>query len=616
MGHPLNVRIFELSLLAATIALTIALSLGAAPNSLSAERKTTHQHGIAMHGELKYDAKFPHLEYVNPRAPKGGELRRAASGTFDSLNPFIIKGVPAHGRNLMFESLLKRTSDEPFSLYGLIAKNIEVPDDRSSIAFTIRPEARFHDGRPITVNDVIFSWNTLKTYGKPNHRLYYRQVTSVDVTGSRTIRFSFDHRNPDRELPLIIGLMPILSEYHYKTRKFDSTTLNPPLGSGPYRIGHVDAGRAIIYDRDPDYWGAALPINLGQNNFDRIRFDYYRDANVMMEAFRAQEYNFRQEYSAARWANDYNFPAVANGKVRLEELGHGRPSGMLGLVFNTRREIFRDRSVRRALSLAFDFDQINKMFFYNAYVRTKSIWDNSDLASHGTPNGLELALLEPYKMQLPGEVFRMPYSPPKVAGGIRANLKAAQEILYESGWNVRNGTLIRVADKLPMAFEILLVQPENEKIALSFSRNLKRLGIKARIRTVDTAQYQYRRNTYDFDMIFNHWGMSLSPGNEQAFYWSTTAANQEATRNYPGVSDPVVDHLIHSITETRDPDRFVATIQAMDRVLLWGHYVIPLYHYNEDRVAYWANLARPKVTPLYGYVIETWWQQSNHDNPD
>jgi len=566
------------------------------------------QHGIAMHGAPKYAAGFAHLDYVNPAAPKGGELRRALTGTFDSLNPFIIKGVAARGRHLVFESLLKRTWDEPFSLYGLIAETIEVPDDRASVTFSLRPEARFHDGRPITVDDVVFSWETLKARGRPNHRLYYRQVVRVERPGPRAVRFVFDAESPDRELPLILGLMPILSKAYYADQKFEQTTLDPPLGSGPYRVAYVDPGRAIVYARYPDYWGQHLPINRGQHNFARIRYDYFRDANVMMEAFRAGEYGFRAEYAAARWATDYDFPAVADGRVQLERLAHGRPSGMLGMVFNTRREIFADRAVREALSHAFDFEWVNKTLLQGAYVRTHSIWDNSELASHDLPAGHELALLEPFRERLPAELFDRPYRPPGVAGGLRANLRAARQGLAEAGWAVRGGRLERTADAHPMAFEILLVRPENEKIALAFTRNLERLGVEARVRTVDTAQYQYRRNAFDFDMIFYHWDMSLSPGNEQAYYWTSAAADQEATRNYPGVRDPVVDHLIERMTEARDRADFVATIQALDRVLLWGHYVVPLYHLNDDRVAYRNKLARPAVTPLYGYVLEAWWR--------
>ncbi len=588
---------------AALVALAVlaALALG------SARPMAAPAHGIAMHGQPKYAPGFAHLDYVNPDAPEGGEMRRASTGTFDNLNPFIIKGVVAHGRHLVFESLLKRTWDEPFSLYGLIAESIDVPDDRSSIAFTLRPEARFHDGSPITVDDVIFSWETLKEQGRPNHRLYYNKVVEIERPDARTVRFVFDAEEPDRELPLILGLMPILSKAYYSSVTFDETTLTPPLGSGPYRIERVDAGRGIVYRRDPDYWGRDLPINRGQHNIDRISYDYYRDDEVMLEAFRAGEYDLRLERSATRWATGYDFPAVEDGRVRLEQLPHGRPSGMFALAYNTRRPVFAERAVRYALSLAFDFEWVNRALLQGAYVRTNAIFDNSELGFRGLPKSGELALLEPHRDRLPPELFDTPYHAPAVEGGLRRNLAQARRLLAEAGWRVEDGVLRREADGLPLAFEILLVNPGNEKIALAFARNLERLGVQAKVRTVDTAQYQYRRNVYDFDMLIYRWGMSLSPGNEQAFYWGADAADQEGTRNYPGIRDPVVDELIARMTQARERGDFADAVRAMDRVLMWGHYMVPLYHLNDDRYAYWDKFGRPEAIPVYGTVLDTWW---------
>ena len=585
----------------ATLLLVFLLS---APTAVAARSS----HGIAMHGDVKYGADFRHLDYVNPDAPKGGELRRAVRGTFDNLNPFLIKGVPAHGRHLVFESLLKRTWDEPFSLYGLIAETVEVPDDRSSVTFTLRPEARFHDGRRITVEDVVFSWETLKEKGRPNHRLYYKQVQHIERPGERAIRFVFDAASPDRELPLILGLMPIISKSYYAGVEFEKTTLVPPVGSGPYRIEKVDAGRSIVYRRDPEYWGRNLPVNRGQHNFDRVRYDYYRDGDVMIEAFKAGEYDLRLEFSGQRWAIAYDFPAAADGRVKREVLPNGRPSGMSALVFNARREMFADRRVRFALAHAFDFSSINKTLLHGAYRRTRSIFDNSELGSRGVPEGRELALLEPFRRDLPPELFEKPYRPPGDGGGVRANLRRAKRILAGAGWVVRDGALRRAKDGLGMEFEILLVDPANEKIALAFARNLRRLGVEARVRTVDTPQFQNRRNTYDFDMIVYRWGMSLSPGNEQAFYWGSKAAGQEGTRNYPGIRNPAVDSLIKRMTEAREREVFVDVVRAMDRVLLWGHHFVPLYYLQGDRVAYWNRFGRPKVTPLYGLVIDAWWE--------
>ncbi len=564
-------------------------------------------HAVAMHGAPRYGPDFAHLDYVNPAAPKGGTLRRAVAGSFDSLNPFIVKGVPAAGRALVFESLLKRSWDEPFTLYGLIAESVTVPDDRSSVTFALRPEARFHDGRPITVEDVVFSWRTLKEQGRPNHRLYYRKVRAIERPGPSSLRFVFDAASPDRELPLILGLMPILSKRYYDSARFAETTLAPPTGSGPYRVASVDPGRSIVYRRDPSYWGRRLPINRGQHNFDRIRFDYYRDGTAMLEAFRAGEHDLRIENSSVRWATAYDFPAAADGRVKREALAHGRPSGVFALVFNARRAIFADRAVRRALAHAFDFDWVNRVLLHGAYTRTRSLFDNSELAARGVPEGRELALLEPFRARLPDALFTRPYRPPGEARGLRANLVAARRLLAKAGWRVRDGALRSPAGR-PMRFEILLANPETEKIALAFARNLDRLGVEARVRTVDTAQHRYRLGVYDFDMTVHRWGVSLSPGNEQAYYWGSTAAAREGTRNYPGVREPAVDALIARMTRARRRDTLVAAARAMDRILMWEHYFIPLYHLAEDRLAYWDGLRRPAVTPLYGAVLETWWR--------
>lgn len=584
--------------------------------ALLAGPAAAHDHGIAMHGVPKYEAGFERLDYVDPDAPKGGTIRHAVRGTFNSLNPFIIKGVPARGRHLTFESLMKRTWDEPFSLYGLIAESMAVPEDRSSVLFVLRPEARFHDGSAITVDDVEYSWRTLRDFGRPNLQLYYRQVERIERPGPRSVRFVFAAGGRDRELPLIMGLMPILSKSYYTTVPFDETSLTPPLASGPYRVHHIDPGRSITYQRDPDYWGRHLPVNRGQYNFDRVRYDYYRDGNVMMEAFTAGQYDIRFETSEKRWATTYEFPAVTDGRVKLEQLPHGRPSGMFAFVFNTRRPLFADRAVRQALAHAFDFAWVNETLMHGAYVRTRSIFANSPLASRDLPRPEELALLEPFRGSLPGEVFDDAYRPPGGSGNIRTDLKAAQNILSAAGWTVQDGTLTQAGNGQPMAFEILLVDSRNEKIALAFARNLARLGVNVEVRTVDTAQYQYRLNTFDFDVIMYHWGVSLSPGNEQAYYWGSAAALQEGTRNYAGVRVPAVDALIERMTREHERDAFVHAVRALDRVLLWGHHFVPLYHMNEDRVAYWDKFGRPDSTPLYGIVTESWWERDRGTTSD
>ena len=585
--------------------MALGLGLALSATALAEER----EHGIAMHGAPKYAADFAHLDYVNPHAPKGGALRLALAGSFDSLNPFLIKGSAAAGRHYVFESLLKRTWDEAFSLYGLIAESLEVPEDRAWVTFHLRAEARFHDGSPITTDDVVFSLETLRDLGRPNHRLYYGQVARIEQADRRTVTFFFDPESGNRELPLLMGLMPILSKAYYAEHSFDQTTLEPPLGSGPYRVESVDPGRAIVYRRAPDYWGRDLAINRGQNNFDTVGYDYFRDAAVLMEAFKAGEYDVRREGSAVRWATAYDFPAVAEGRVKREMLPHQRPAGMHAFVFNTRREVFADPRVREALGYAFDFEWVNKTLLHGAYARTVSIFAGSELAPRQSPDGAELGLLAANRAAVPDAVFGEAFRPPATdgSGNARANLRRARDLLAAAGWTIEDGTLRRAADGLPMSFEILLVRPDNEKIALAFADNLERLGIEARVRTVDSAQYQERRSNFDFDMIVHRWRVSLSPGNEQAFYWGSAAAEEVGSRNYAGIRDPVVDGLIEAVTAAHDRDRLVGAIRAMDRVLSWGHYVVPLYYLAEDRVAYWDAFGRPEVTPTYGYVIETWW---------
>ncbi len=568
------------------------------------------QHGIAMHGDPKYGPKFAHLDYVNPDAPKGGLFRFGATGSFDSLNPFIIKGSPAPGRHLVFESLLKRNWDEAFSLYGLIAESVQVPQDRSWVIFTLRPEARFHDGSPITVEDVIFSIETLREKGRPNHRQYYSKVAKVERPGPRQVKFTFGEEH-DRELALIMGLMPILSKAYYTNTDITKTTLEPPMGSGPYRIGRVDPGRSISYVRVADYWGRNLPINRGQNNFDEIRYDYFRDSNVAYEAFNAGEYDIRRETDPTRWENVAELPAIKQGKVTTAELGNGRPAGMHALAINTRRVSFQNRKVRQALAYAFDFEWTNKTLFHGAYKRTDSFFVNSELAATGLPGPLELAVLQPFRDQIPNEVFTKIYTPPSSdgSGNIRRNLQVARGLLAEAGWKIVDKRLVHGQTGKPLSFEILLVSSSNERVVLPFVRNLERLGIAARVRTVDSAQYQARVEDYDFDMVVRTWRVSLSPGNEQSFYWGSNSADTPGTRNLPGVKDPVVDAIIEQIVAAPDRRSLIAGTRALDRVLLWGHYVIPLFYRPTDWVAYRATLSRPEVTPIYGYVTEAWWSE-------
>ncbi|MBL42959.1 MAG: ABC transporter substrate-binding protein [Rhodospirillaceae bacterium] len=576
--------------------------------------KSEPMHGIAMHGNTKYLKDFKHLDYANPNAPKGGHLRLGVTGSFDSVNSFIIKGSPAAGRQYVFESLLGRVWDEPFSLYGLIAESVDVPDDRSWVKFFIRPEAKFHDGTKVSADDVIFSWNLLRKEGRANMRLFYNKVSKAEKISTNIVKFSFKEEALDRELPLLMGLMPILSKNFFSKEEFNKTTLNPIIGSGPYKIKEIIPGRKIVYQRIKNYWGNELPIRVGHNNFDYISYEYFRDSNVLMEAFKSGEFDLRSEYSATRWRSAYNFSSTKNGMVKLEEIPNSRPSGMKAFVFNTRKEIFKDLNVRKAIGYAFDFEWINKNLFNNVYKRTDSFFANSDLASSGLPSIEEKKYLNTIKDYIPESVFIQKYRPQssETNNEIRVGLKKANALLEKSGWIIENSKRIKKlknGKKIFLKFEILLVNPDNERIAIIFTKNLKKLGIDARIRTVDSAQYQKRRQTYDFDMIINKWRVTLSPGNEQAYYWGSKAANENGTRNYIGIKNKGVDKLIEKITKTTDRKDLVNYIRALDRVLLHNFFVIPMYHIEIDRVAYWNKIVRPNKTPIYGYVLETWWEK-------
>jgi ABC-type oligopeptide transport system substrate-binding subunit len=583
----------------------------AAAGARAAEAEPPWRHAMTMHGEPRYGPGFAHFGYVEPSAPKGGTLTLSAGGSFDSLNPFIIKGVPAEGWELVVERLMKRSRDEPFTLYGRIAEAVQVAPDRSWVGFRLRPEARWHDGTPITADDVVFSHATLKDKGRSNHRLYYRQVARVEKRGEREVRFVFAPGD-NRELPMILGLMPVLPKARLAGRDFEKTGLAPIMGSGPYRVETVEPGRSISYRRVADWWGRELPANRGHFNFDVVRYEYYRDATVALEAFRAGLVDLREEADPARWVDGYAGPALARGDVVKEEIPHGRPAGMLGLVFNGRRPLFADRRVRFALAHALDFDWINRAFLHGTFVRTRSYFENSELAAVGPPSEAERALLAPFAADLPSEILTDAYAPPGEGMGTREALRTARAILEAVGWTfTADGA--RTADGIPAAFEILLVDPRHERTALEYARRLKRLGVAARVRTVDSAQYQHRLNTYDFDMIVYWWDQSLSPGNEQAFYFGSSAAEQEGTRNYAGIRSPAANALIGHLTAAGTRQDLIAAARALDRVLQWGHHVVPLYHLPADRVAFWNRFGRPPVAPLYGYQIDTWWIDPERD---
>lgn len=579
------------------------------PRRLAWAQAPAGTHGIAMHGDVRYPADFTHFAYADPDAPRGGRLALAAIGTFDSLNPYVLKGNPAAGLGLITDTLTIQSQDEPFTEYGLLAESIEMPDDRSWVAFTLRAAARWHDGRPVTVDDVIFSLDILRTKGRPFYRAYYANVAEARAEGERRVRFTFDGA-VNRELPLIIGQLPILSKHFWEGRSFEDSTLETPLGSGPYRVKSVEPGRTIAYERVADYWGAAVPVNVGRNNYDEVSYEYYRDPNIALEALKAGRYDLRIENSSRFWATGYTGPAVEKGLIVREELPQEGGGGMQAFAFNLRRPIFQDRKVREALGYAFDFEWTNKTLFYGLYQRTRSYFENTELAAEGLPSEAELALLEPYRDRLPAMVFEPAWQPPATdgSGNNRENLRKAVALLKEAGWEVQGGKLVNLATGQPMAFEIMLDQGGLfERITGPFVKTLERLGIAATIRSVDDAQYQRRLDEFDFDMVVANWGQSLSPGNEQRDFWGSAAARSPGSRNLAGIEDPIVDALIDRIIQAPSRDALVAACRALDRVLLSGFYVIPQWHSGVTRIAYWDKLGRPATLPRYGLDLFAWW---------
>ena len=573
-------------------------------------------HAIAMHGQPKYPENFTSFEYVNPNAKKGGTLRLHAIGTYDTLNPYIIKGKSAaglhHSFGYFFETLTSRSKDEPFSLYGLIAETIEIPNERDWVEFKLRKEASFSDGKPITAEDVIFSWNTLKKKGSPNARATWSRINEVIQTGPRKVKFIFPD-NKDRELPLLIaGFLPVLSKSWWSERNFSETTLDKPISSGPYVISEAIPGRSITFHQNKNYWGKNLPVNNGRFNFDFINFTYYRDDSVALEAFKAGDYDYRRELNAARWATQYSFPAINKGNVIQETVDKKTPAGLNALVFNLRKSFFSDIDVRKALNLAFDFEWINRALLHQAYTRTRGMFDNSELSPNSLPSKAEILLLNPWRENLPKELFTTPFKPMTTdgSGTDRLNLRKAVKLLKKSGFIIKNKTLVGT-DGVPVEIEITLRRRSNEKIALAYARNLKKLGISASVRLVESAQFQNIINDYDFDMVFGFWGVTLSPGNEQQNYWSSITANQTGGRNWAGISDPVINSLISNLQSAYTNEELVTAARALDRVLMWNYYLLPLYHDSYQRFAYWQKLSRPKNIPIYGIRLQTFWNTNS-----
>ena len=567
------------------------------------------EHGLSLFGDLKYGPDFTHFDYVEPDAPKGGTLRLAAVDSYDTLNPFTLKGVSAAGAGLPFETLLEGAADEPDSAYGLVASHVELAPDRSRLRFTLRPEARWHDGTPITAADVAFSFETLTQEGHPNYAVLLAGVEGVEAEGAVAVVFRLGDRG-NRKLPLIIGGMPILSKAYYEGRAFGETTMEPPLGSGPYRVGRVDPGRAVVYERVPDYWGAHLPVNAGRHNFDEIRFDYYRDRTVIVEALKAGEFDFHEEFTSKTWATAYDIPAVAEGRLIGEVLPDNTPSGVQAYFINARLPKFRDRRVREALSYVFDFEWLNENLFYGLYERMKSYFENSDLAARGLPSEAELAFLEPHRGAVPVEVFTRAFAPPRTdgSGNNRRNLRSARTLFAEAGWALVDGRLVHRETGEAMEIEFLYFEPTFERVIAPFARNLKRIGIEATLRLVDGPQYENRLKEHDFDITTRRFVLSLSPGAELNAYFASGTAHRAGSLNSSGIEDPVVDALIAEIVAATDRPTLIAAVRALDRVLLWGHYIVPQWFKGTHHLVYWDKFGRPAVKPRYALgVADTWW---------
>jgi microcin C transport system substrate-binding protein len=567
-------------------------------------------YGVSLFGELKYGPDFKNFDYVNPNAPKGGTMKFSAIGTYDTFNPFVVKGIPPSGIGGIFDTLTVSSEDEPASEYGLAAETIDIAPDKLSVLYTLRKGARFHDGSPMTPDDVVWTFNTLQEKGHPRYRSYYGDVTKVEKAGERGIRFTFKSAE-NRELPQIIGQMPVLSKAYWSGRDFAKTTLEPPLGSGAYKIDTFDPGRSVTYRRIADYWGDQLPVNKGRHNVDVIRYDYYRDGTIALEAFKAGQYDIRLENSLKSWATGYDSPALREGLIKKEEIPNQLPSGMQGFGYNLRRPLFQDPRVRQALGYAFDFEWSNKNLFYGAYTRTRSYFDNSELAATGTPQGEELKILEPFRGKIPDEVFTKEYDPPKYdgSGNIRDGLREALKLLKDAGWSFKNEKLANDKTGQPFEFEILLNDPQMERIVLPFAKNLERMGVTARVRSIDSAQYEKRMETFDYDIAVEVFGQSLSPGNEQRDFFGSQSADRPGSRNIPGIKNPAIDALIDRIIFAKDRAELVAACKAMDRVLLWNFYVVPQFTYGFQRYARWDRFSHPEPLPQYGVAgfPTLWW---------
>jgi microcin C transport system substrate-binding protein len=580
------------------------------------------RHGVSLFGEVKYPANFPHFDYVNPQAPQGGTARQIAFGTFDNFNAVVagVKGSLAVGTELFLETLMTPALDEVSTEYGLLAEAVSYPPDHSSVTYRLRASARWHDGKPVTADDVIWSLQTWKT-NSPQMAAYYRHVTKAEKTGEREITFVFDGPG-NRELPHIVGQLIVLPKHWWEAtdrngnkRDITQTTLEPPLGSGPYKVKEATPGRTILYEKVPDYWGKSLNVNIGQHNFALQRFDYYRDSTVALEAFKGDQADWRTENSAKNWATAYDFPAVKEKKVVLEEFPIRNFGVMQAFAFNIRRDKFKDERVRRAFNFAFDFEEMNRQLFYGQYHRINSYFEGTELASSGVPGGLELDILSKVRDQVPADLFTKAYTNP-VNGTpqlVRTNLRNALMLLREAGYEVRNTRLTNAKTGEPYTVEFLVEDPATQRFVLFYKPSLERLGIAVSVRLVDSAQYENRLRQWDFDIIIASWGQSLSPGNEQRGFWGSQAADQPGSRNLIGIKNKAVDAMIERVIYAKSREELVAATHALDRVLLWHNYVVPQWTYGKQRTARWDRFSHPQTMPKYGlaaFPTIWWWDEA------
>jgi microcin C transport system substrate-binding protein len=593
-------RLASAFLLALGLAASTALPAGAEP-----------RHGLSVFGDLKYPPDFKHFEYVNPDAPKGGRASQIGSGgltTFDSFNPFIVKGDAAQGLSLVFDSLMARALDEPDAVYGLVAETADVADDGLSVTFKLRPEAKFADGSPVTAEDVVFSFETIKAKGHPALAMPLRDVKAAEALDAHTVRYTFEGTLV-RDLPITVATLPVLSKAYYTANEFDRTTLQPPLGSGPYKVGPFKAGTFVTYIRRPDYWGKDLPVNAGINNFDEVRYEYYRDRTLELENLLAGNFDFREEFTAKDWAGGYNKPAVRDGRIKLLTIPDERPSGAQGFFINTRREKFKDVRVRQALNYAFDFEWSNKNLFFGLYTRTASYFENSDLKATGKPSPAELELLEPFRDQLPEAVFGEAVSPPVTdgSGNNRAQLREAARLLKEAGWEQTPQGLRNAAGQ-PLTVEILIESPAFERIVAPYLKNLKAIGVDASMRRVDPAQYERRMKDFDFDLTTQRYALRLTPGVELKNFWGSQAAATTGSFNLAGIADPVLDQLIDKVVAAKSREELVTATRAADRVLRAGHYWVPQWYKGAHNLAFWDKFGWPETKPKYERgALDTWW---------